>query len=217
MENLTEGMKKRIVIVDDHASIRDMLAGILRKDDDYEVVGEAGTGVSALEVCANLHPDLVILDLMLPEMSGTEVIRRMQEMQPMPRLLVYSGTFNKSLVNEALRCMPNGYVSKSEPLASLKEAISVITSGGNYFNEYASDFLKSTLSGGERRADLTDREREILKLVAGGMSSKDIARMLGLAIKTVENHRAHLMQKLGVHDVASLTRYAISHGIVPSE
>jgi DNA-binding NarL/FixJ family response regulator len=210
-------MKKRIVIVDDHASVRDMLMCILRRESGYEVVGEAGTGLVALQVCANLSPDLVILDLMLPELSGTEVIRRMHHSQPSVRTLVYSGTFSQSLIIEALKCQPHGFVEKTDTLQTLREAISTVAFGGSYFTRCAATFINSPLSGPIGVPGLTDREREILQLVAEGNSSKEISKRLGVASKTVENHRAHLMGKLHVHDVASLTRYAVRHGIVAME
>ncbi len=207
-------MKKRIVIVDDHESIRDMLVCILKREPEYEIVGETGTGLKALQICAMLRPDLVIMDLMLPELSGAEVMRRMHASIPKIRILVYSGTFNQALIMEALRCKPAGFVDKSDPLESLREAISVVAAGGSYFTAGASGYLKESRGISAFESNLTDREREVLQLVAEGKSSKEISKRLGVASKTVENHRAHLMQKLGVHDVASLTRYAVRHGIV---
>ena len=210
-------MKKRIVIVDDHASVRDMLACILRREPDYEVVGEAGTGMKALEVCEDQRPDLMILDLVLPELSGTEVMRRLGPGNPLLRVLVYSGTFNHALVIEALRCKPHGFVEKSDTLDTLRQAISTVASGGSYFTQYAAGFFKSAHAAPCEECDLTAREREILQLVAEGQSNKDISRRLGVANKTVENHRAHLMGKLHIHDIASLTRYAVRHGIITVE
>ena len=210
-------MKKRIVIVDDHASVRDMLVCILKREPGYEVVGEAGTGLKALQVCAIQRPDLVILDLVLPELSGAEVLRRMSSSLPLTRVLVYSGTFNQAVIIEALKCRPHGYVEKSDTLQTLREAISTVAAGGSYFSQCAAGFLSAAHSGAEESSDLTSREREILQMVAEGGSSKDISLRLGVSNKTVENHRAHLMEKLQIHDVASLTRYAVRHGIVAAE
>ena len=207
-------MKKRIVIVDDHESIRDMLVCILKRESQYEIVGEAGTGLKALQVCGMLMPDLVILDLMLPELSGAEVIRRMQVVTPKVRVLVYSGTFNQGLIHEALRYKPAGYVDKADPLESLREAIAVVASGGSYFAAGASCFLKAARMASGTESPLTDREREVLQMIAEGRSTKEISTRLGLSGKTVENHRAHLMQKIDVHDIAGLTRYAVRHGFV---
>ena len=113
-----EGMKKRIVIVDHHESIREMLAVVLKRESQYEIVGEAGTGLKAVQMCAMLQPDMVILDLMLPELSGPEVIRRLHASVPATRVLVYTGTLNRSLIIEALRCQLEGFVDKTDPLSS---------------------------------------------------------------------------------------------------
>ena len=210
-------MKKRIVIVDDHASVRDMLVCVLKREPAYDVVGEAGTGLKALQICASLRPDLVILDLVLPELSGTEVIRRMSATLPDMRILIYSGTFNHALIIEALKCRPHGFVEKSDTLQTLREAISTVASGGSYFTQCAATFLASSLTNASETFDLTAREREVLQMVAEGRSSKEISTRLGVSSKTVENHRAHLMGKLRVHDVAGLTRFAVRHGIVAME
>jgi DNA-binding NarL/FixJ family response regulator len=207
-------MKKRIVIVDDHASVRDMLCFILKREPNFEIVGEAGSGLQALQVCADVRPDLMILDLILPELTGTEVIRRMSEAHPAVRVLIYSGTFNQSLIIEALKCRPHGFVDKSETLQSLRDAIATVASGGSYFTKFAATFMSHPSSGCELESGLTGREREVLQLVAEGRSSKEISTKLGVSCKTVENHRAHVMEKLHIHDVAGLTRYALRHGIV---
>ena len=209
-------MNKRIVIVDDHESVRAMLACFLKRESQHEVVGEAGTGLKALLVCGKLRPDLVILDLMLPELSGAEVIRRMQAADPAIRVLVYSGTLDQALIIEALRCRPAGYVDKADSLETLREAISVVASGGSYFSTGASAFLKESRMEQGFQSDLTDREREVLQLVAEGRSNKEISSRLGVAGKTVENHRLRLMNKIDVHNIAGLTRYAVRHGIVAS-
>src|SRR5205823_4916132 len=115
-------MKTRVVIVDDHASLRGMLTLILSQGKTYEVVGQADSGLSAMRVCRSLRPDLVILDLMLPELSGTEVLRRLRISMPATRILVYSGTCNQSLVIETLKHRPDGFVNKSDSLETLREA-----------------------------------------------------------------------------------------------
>jgi len=209
-------MKTRIVLVDDHASVRDMLVCILKREPGYEVVGEAGTGLAALRVCEQTQPDLVILDLILPELSGLEIIRRMTAAMPAVRLLVYSGAMHQAQIIDALKSHPHGYVAKSDSLQTLRDAIAVVTAGGRYFSQCAACFL--SVAGEPQCPDatgLTCREREILQLVAEGGSNKEIAQRLGVSCKTVENHRARLMGKLQIHDVATLTRYAVCQGIVP--
>jgi len=210
-------MKKRIVIVDNHACVRDMLARVLYTEPAYEVVGEAGSGLMAMEICKSLRPDLMILDLELPELSGTEVMRRMTAALPLLRVLVFSSTSNQKLIIEALKCRPQGYVEKQESYDTLRQAISTVSSGGCYFTSCVNGILNNMHPHSGGTHDLTDREREILQLVAEGRTNKQIACLLGVTNKTVENHRAHLMGKLGIHDIASLTRYAVRHGIVSLE
>lgn len=126
-------MKKNIVIVDDHVSIRDMLRWILAREICYNVIGEAGSGIEAIKICAACRPDLVILDLILPCISGVEVLRRVRRETPGTRILVYSGTTNGALRDEALRERPHGFVEKLEGLTVLREAIAAVTRGGCYF------------------------------------------------------------------------------------
>lgn len=205
-------MKKRVVLVDDHTATRQMLACILRREPGFDVVGEVDSGLEALNVCRRHTPDLVILELALPELCGREVMRRLQATAPLPRLLVFSSAVEREDVAGALRCRPHGFIGKREPLQILYEAIRVVAAGGLYFTPFATSVFQETLGNG--RVGLTDREVEVLQMIAESSSSKQIAARLGLAVKTVENHRAHIMDKLHMHDVAALTRYAVRHGIV---
>jgi DNA-binding NarL/FixJ family response regulator len=210
-------MKKRIVIVDDHVSVRDMLVWILMQEASYEVIGEAGSGIEALRLCGACRPDLLILDLVLPCICGTEVLRRVRKELPATRVLIFSGACTPALIKEALRERPHGYVDKLDGLRILKQAISTITAGGNYFGAAASRLLDDTTGRKPEECGLSRREREILQMIAEGRSSKQIAGLLTVAVKTVENHRANLMAKLDLHDVASLTRYAACRGMVALE
>ena len=207
-------MKKRIVIAEDHASIRDMLVWILVRDIGYDVIGEAGSGIEAIKVCTLCRPDLLILDLILPCISGTEVLRRVKKELPQTRVLIYSGSSNPTLITEALRERPHGYVAKMEGLTMLRKAIKMVAEGGNHYDSVASQIPGRAIPERQIECTLSAREREVLQMVAEGRSSKQISGLLDVAVKTVENHRANLMAKLRMHDVASLTRYAASRGMV---
>lgn len=207
-------MKKRIVIVDDHTSVREMLSTVISREGRYEVVGEAGSGLQALAVCQKQRPDLVVLDLILPELCGLEVMRRLRTEKTPPRLLVFSGAMCQKTIVEALRCKPEGFVEKSESLRSLLDGIRLVLEGFRYFTPFASAFLEDSFLSLGRALVLTDREHEVLQLTAEGRSCKEIASRLTIAVKTVENHRQHLMEKLNIHNVAGLTRYAIAEGIL---
>ena len=210
-------MKTRVVTIDSHVSIRQMLGIMLSGEGPYEVVGEARTGFEALKVCAKARPRLVILDLALPEMNGLEVLRRLWAESREVRVLVYSGVENRELILETLRERPHGFVHKRDALATLREALRTVTAGGTFLTPFATDLLDSARGLEPARLVLTEREREVLQMVAEGMSNKEMADRLHLSAKTVEHHRAHLMEKLGLHDVARLTRYAVRHGLVPAE
>lgn len=205
-------MKTRVVLVDDHAGLREMLAAILMRDGEYEIAGQAGSGLEALQICHGVAHEVIILDLCLPELCGVEVLRRLRAELPQSRVLIYSGTVNQLQVIQTLRLRPHGFVEKCDSLENLREGLRAVASGRCFFSRFASLLMIEAHHAEEMH--LTRREREVLQLVAESRSSKEIAVRLGLAVKTVENHRAHLMDKLHLHDVAALTRYAVRTGMV---
>ena len=208
-------MKTRVLVADDHAAIRQMLGGLLAREGSYEMVAEARTGFEALKLCRKMKPQLVVLDLMLPEMNGVEVIRTLRSEQRETRVLVFSGTQNRELIAAALQARPHGFVHKGDPLETFREALKAVMNGCLYFTPFATNLLDDTRGGNSGWDALTHRERAVLQMVAEGMSNKEMAARLGIAAKTVEHHRAALMVKLDLHDVARLTRYAVRMGVVP--
>jgi DNA-binding NarL/FixJ family response regulator len=204
--------KRRLMIADEHAVTRQMTAQILAAEGVYDVVGEAANGHAALRRCALCKPDLLILELLLPELSGKEVLRRIRSEMPRVKVLIFSSTANACLIVETLRCHPHGYVEKRESLSIFLEALRVVASGKSYFSALPSTLLPEART--RISFKLTPREEEVLQLVTESRTSKEIANRLGLARKTVENHRARVMEKLHLHDVAALTRYAMKSGII---
>ena len=204
-----------VLLVDDHTSIRQMLAFILPREGPYEIVGQVSTGTEAIEQCRALHPRLVVLDLLLPEMSGVEVVRQLRQEARDTRMLVYSGTNSDELIAEAMHARPHGFVHKEDTLQVFREALRAVTAGNSYFTEMATGC--SERAARSRLSILTDRERTVLQLVAEGLSNKEIAERLSMAVKTVETHRSNISGKLDIHDVATLTRFAIRHGVVSAE
>jgi DNA-binding NarL/FixJ family response regulator len=207
-------MKTRVLVADDHASVRQMLALMLASDGVYQVVGEAGTGFETVKLCRTLKPDLLILDLILPELNGLEVLRELRNSGSDSRFLIYSGTQNEALISAALRARPHGFVHKRDSLATFRDALRAVSAGCCFFTPFATQLLDARSSGQVEETGLTDRERAVLQMIAEGMSNKEMADRLAIACKTVEHHRAHLMEKLNLHDVAHLTRYAVRLGIV---
>ncbi len=210
-------MKTRVVVVDDFVSIRQMLALVLAREGPYEVVGEAGTGFEALKVCRKLKPQLVILDLVLPELNGAEVLRTLRSETREARFIVYSGTHSRPLIVEALQARPHGFVHKSDALVTFCEALRAVNNGCCYFTPFATQLMDEQRGEEPGAPRLTPRERAVLQMVAEGMSNKQMAGRLSLSAKTVEHYRARVMQKLHVHDVATLTRHAVRLGLVGIE
>lgn len=210
-------MKTRVVVVDDHLSIRQMLERIFAFDSQYELVGHSGSGLEGLQLCRELKPRVAILDLLIPEMNGVELLRTLRAEGRDTRVLIYSGTLNQSLVASALEARPHGFVHKEDSLATLLEALRTVANGGSYLTPFATALAEQSESNASALAQLSGRERTVMQLVAEGLSSKQIGARLGLAAKTVEHHRLVLMQKLGVHDVASLTRLAVREGLVNND
>ncbi|MBI2812764.1 MAG: response regulator transcription factor [Opitutae bacterium] len=208
---------KRIVIVEDQTAIREMLAEILRNDPAYKIVGESGDGQQACQLCLELKPDLLVLDARLPGLSGVDILRRVARQLKHTRVLVFSAYESPALVREMLEAGAHGFVEKTAGLGEFKKGLETIASGGTYFGPGVAALLRTVVANNSPRSgtdSLTDREREILKLVAESNSTKAIALKLRISSKTVDNHRTNLMRKLNLHDVASLTRYALEIGLV---
>jgi DNA-binding NarL/FixJ family response regulator len=207
-------MKTKAMIVDGHASVRQMLSAQLQDRCGCEVVGEAATGFEALAVFRRCQPGLVVLELVLPEMDGTEVLRQLQSESRQLRLLVYSGTRDGELILEALRERPHGFVHKDDSLPTLLEAVHAVTRGCSYFTPFATNLIDSARGRISSRPSISGSERMILQMVAEGLSNKEMAQRMHVSSKTVEYHRSRLMAKLNLHDVATLTRYAVRIGLV---
>lgn len=208
---------KRLVIIEDQTAIREMLAEILRLDTNYELVGEAGEGQAAVQLCTDVKPDIIVLDAKLPGLNGVDILRRLSKRLPHMRVLVFSGHENPILVREMIEAGAHGFVEKTAGLFEFKKGLETVASGGTYFGPAVAALLRNVVAnpGVSNTPDfLTDREREILQLIAESHSTKDIAAKLGISMKTVDNHRTNLMRKLNLHDVASLTRYALDIGLI---
>ncbi|MDQ5977448.1 MAG: hypothetical protein QG602_420 [Verrucomicrobiota bacterium] len=208
---------KRIVIVEDHTAIREMLAEILRVDPAYKIVGESGEGHQACQLCLELKPDLIVLDARLPGLSGVDILRRISKPLKATRVMVFSAYETPALVREMLEAGAHGFVEKTAGLGEFKKGLETIAKGGTYFGPGVAALLRSVVANkhtSEGVETLTDREREILKLVAESNSTKQIAQKLEISVKTVDNHRTNLMRKLDLHDVASLTRYSLEIGLI---
>lgn len=199
----------RILLVDDHQLVRDGLHSRLGETPGIEVVGEAGTGSDALALAATLQPDLVLLDIGLPDMSGLDVAAQLADVAPGSRALMLSMYDNREYVISAIRAGAAGYVLKDASSKEIIAAIRAVAAGGSY---YSAPLTTALATGGSEPPVLTEREREILILVAQGNSNKRIAQQLDVSVRTVETHRLNLRKKLGVETPAGLIRYALQQG-----
>lgn len=208
---------KRVVLVEDQRAVRELLGELLKQMPFYQLVGESGDGHEACTLIADKKPDIVILDAKLPGLNGPEVLRRVKKVLPHLRVLVFSGYQNPLLVRDMIEAGAHGFIEKTVGLAELKSGLDAVANGGTYFGPAVADALREAVANPRSSTTvdvLTEREREILKLIAEGFSTKEIAVRLDISVKTADNHRNNLMKKLGIHNAATLTRFAISHGLV---
>jgi len=214
--------KIRVLLVDDHALVRAGIRALLERGELVEVVGEAGDGRDALELIEKLRPDVVLLDLAMPQLSGFEVLKATSRKFPQVHVIVLTVHDEEEYAFQALRAGAAGYLPKSAASAELRLAIEHVISGKKYLSptvEQRATFElgRNTPEGPASLSERTPRHREVLTLIAEGHSTKDIARTLNISVKTVETHRAQLMDRLDIHDIASLVRYAIKMGLVSIE
>ena len=206
----------QVLLADDHALVRAGIRALLERIEQVHVIGEAGDGLQALELIKELEPDVVLLDLTMPGLSGFEVLKETTERFPDVNMIVLSVNDSAEYAIHALRSGASGYLPKSAASAELEVAIERVMDGEKYVSPSIVPEAQIDFSGygSEVNAELSPRQFEVLRLIAQGSSTRDIARTLKIRIKTVETHRALLMKRLNIHEVAGLVRYAIKKGLV---
>jgi DNA-binding NarL/FixJ family response regulator len=219
----------RILLAEDHTLVRAGIRSLLAGFPDVQVVAEAGDGREALRLIKAQHPDVVLIDISMPELNGLETLARAVKQFPTVRFIVLSMHANEEYVLRALQAGAQGYVLKDATAGELELAVRSVAQGEIYFGSALSrqvilNYLQRTGSektAGEARRigldRLTPRQREILQLIAEGNTTQRIANKLGISVKTVETHRAQVMERLGIHDIPGLVRYAIRQGLVESD
>ena len=212
----------RVLLADDHALVRAGIRALLNTIEGVEVVAEAGDGLAALQSMADLQPDIVLLDITMPGMSGLELLTKAKKQFPAIRVIILTVHNAGEYAMRALRAGAAGYLPKSAAANELQLAIELVSRGETYISGEVSrntliEFSKGPSEQPHPITSLTPRQREILTLVAEGLSTKAIGRRLNISVKTVESHRAQLMDRLDIHDVAGLVRYAIKMGLVKVE
>ena len=203
------------MLVDDHISIRQMLGFLLPREGPYDIIAQVSSGTEAMQVWKRTRPKIMVLDIMLPEMSGIEIVHRLHAEGSETRLLIYSGTNNKLLIAEVMAANPHGFVHKEDSLDTFRQALKTVASGGRYISASATNSAVPYATG--IRDILAETEITVLQMIAEGYAQKQIADRLGAPLRTVEYVRRRLSSKLGIHDTAGLTKYAIVHGLISLE
>ncbi|MBL8482685.1 MAG: response regulator transcription factor [Rhodocyclaceae bacterium] len=206
--------KVRVVIADDHAMLREALRLMLEREGDIEVVGEAGDGESTLAQVDALKPDVLVLDVAMPRGNGLEVAQRLRRSKSGTHVVALSAHVDHWHVSQMFKLGARGYVNKTAACSELVRAIRAVTRHHHFVSADAAEHLVRDLGGeGEARGRLGLREREVLRRLAGGMRSPEIALAMKIAVSTVEAHRRNIMRKLNLHSVAELTKYALREGL----
>jgi DNA-binding NarL/FixJ family response regulator len=203
-----------ILVADDYAIARRGLRSLLESQPGWKVVGEAANGREAVSLATQLQPDIAILDINMPELNGLDAARLILKAVPHTRILVVAGDHTEVIVARALQAGVRGYVLKSDAEADLVAAVKALMEGRTFYTSAASPVILEHLRQENASPVLTVRESEVVQLLAEGKSNKEVAHILGISSRTVENHRAQIMQRLGLNSFSDLVRYAIRHGII---
>lgn len=216
-------MPVSVVVADDHRSMRELISERLgRERGRYRVIAQVGDAHETVTACSALSPDLLVLDINLPDQSGLDIVPDVRRACPETRILLCTAFGSDDPVEDCVRSGAHGFVPKTNTWDEFVAAVDIVSRGGRYFSSDAFSPLQRGVTPGTRRqlglgTHVTRRENEILALLAGGDTSKEIARQLHLSVLTVETHRANLMKKLGVRNVAGLVVYAVQSGLYPPQ
>ena len=211
-------MSIRLLLADDHGVVREGVRSILSDYSEFLVVAEAEDGHQAVELARQMRPDVVILDLMLPGLDGLQVVRKLHQAHPDTKVIVLSARTELEVVDQVMAAGADGYVSKMRCTEDLINALHIVTKGNRFVSSGLGRQPPTIAQGwadpGSGVSRLTLRERQVMSMVAAGLGNKQIAHKLGISVHTVRNHRQRLMDKLDVHDTATLTRLAIAWGVL---
>ena len=208
-----------VLVADDHTILRQGLISLLSQDDSCRVVAEAKNGVEAIEKALEHKPSVVVVDISMPELNGMEVVKRLREQLPDTKVLVLTMLEEQEYVFHMVRAGASGYLLKDSASDELIDAVKSLAQGKSYFGQYAASVLASQYSQPAESwqdpyKNLTNREREVFHLIINGKTTKDVARALDISVKTAENHRGKVLDKLDVSNAAELVRYAAKHNLL---
>ncbi len=214
-------MTTKIVIAEDHTILRDGLHSLLEMQEGFEVVGHAADGLEAIDCAAQFQPDIMLLDISMPKMDGLSAIREIKKQHPRIKILALTVHRDEEYILSAFKAGADGYCLKDAHFEEVLKAVQVVLSGKSYMSPEVSEKVlegylegRKTLKTSSAWDDLTQREKEVLKLIAEGHKNAEIAEFLCISVKTVNKHRSNLMRKLDIHNASALTTYAIEKGLV---
>lgn len=216
-------MTIRIMLADDHKMIRDGLRSLISKHNNLEVIGEAADGQTAVQTARKLSPDIVVIDIGMPELNGIEATRQITTLKCKPRVIGLSMHADRRYVSQMLKAGASGYILKDSAFEELVQAIEAVAKGRTYLSPQVAGTVVTEFKRTAKDDDgtvfslLTEREREVLQQISEGVSTKEIASSLGVSVKTIETHRRQIMEKLNLHSVAELTKYAVKEGLTELE
>ena len=211
----------RILLADDHKVVRQGTRALLSTVPEWKIVGEADNGRDAVSLTSELKPDIVILDIGMPELNGLDATRQIKKKLPETEVLIFTGQETEELVHDVFDSGARSYIMKTDAADYLIDALKALSEHKHFFTSRISEIVfaryiqgKKTVEGAPEKSRITDREREIVQLLAEGKSSKEIATILGISVRTVETHRAAIMKKLGLKSFSELIRYAVRNKII---
>ena len=211
----------RILLADDHKVVRQGTRALLSTVPEWKIVGEADNGRDAVSLTSELKPDIVILDIGMPELNGLDATRQIKKKLPDTEVLIFTGQETEELVHDVFDSGARSYIMKTDAADHLIDALKALSEHKHFFTSRISEIVfaryiqgKKTVEGAPEKSRITDREREIVQLLAEGKSSKEIATILGISVRTVETHRAAIMKKLGLKSFSELIRYAVRNKII---
>ncbi|MBI1940273.1 MAG: response regulator transcription factor [Acidobacteria bacterium] len=224
MPSISPEKKIRVLLAEDHTLVRQGFRRILEDDPRIVVVGEASTGLTAIEQCKELKPEIVVMDLAMPELGGLEASAEILKINPQTKILILSMYSNEAYVRKAFETGAKGYMLKNAIEMDLTRAVMALAEGGAYMSPGISNLVIESLKAGsfedtskDPYERLTLREKEVLQLIAQGKSNKEIAVLLNISVNTVAVHRAHVMETLGLHRTAEIVLYAVKRGLIVTE
>ena len=208
-------MAIRVLLADDHVLVRQGLKSLLEREK-FQVVAEASDGQEVIHLAETLHPDVAVIDISMPTLNGIDAARELARSCPKTKVILLTQHEEEQYIYEALQARVKGYVLKSQVASDLVHAMQQVSKGGIYLSPGVSQAVVEAYrsKSGKPSDPLSSRERQVLQLIAEGRSTKDVASLLGISVKTAESHRSRLMQKLDIHETASLVRYAVRRGLV---